>query len=131
MSLVWRVLLSLATLQLAVGSAFPQESLHQSHIVIKRVPNTVFKSGIRYFTWEKAIVIPRRGGPAEDDDGKSQHPIEIKSVVKGCKCTKGEHGGCDYKELEWPDLSKQPFWCDNCGGKDDEGNCKGVSCHPV
>lgn len=72
-------------------------------------------------------------GACEEDkcpaDGADDQP---QCTDDGCneqngKCTGGEHSGCDCKQQECPDPDKVTFWCSMCGGKDNNGNCKGVS----
>ncbi|KAF2237169.1 hypothetical protein EV356DRAFT_496718 [Viridothelium virens] len=64
--------------------------------------------------------------PAE---GSKEQPECIDDACEGKdeKCMTGENEECDCKKPQCPDLRKYSFWCSECGGKDSDGKCRGVS----
>ncbi|KAJ8065348.1 hypothetical protein OCU04_006036 [Sclerotinia nivalis] len=60
-------------------------------------------------------------------DGSDEQPVCTENSCQGQdgKCTTGQYQGCDCEQLECPDISKGMFLCIWCGGKTDDGKCKG------
>lgn len=63
-------------------------------------------------------------------DGSDEQPVCTDNSCQGQdgKCTTGQYHGCDCEHLECPDPTKGMFLCIWCGGKTEDGKCKGVSC---